>query len=115
MKRDVFVRRGRNNRLYHKFILRDIFEDFSDQEREDHHLPKKSLGKRKRDPVYRDPLSYLMREYPEHAQHIDQSIIGNKKILRKTFRKVGQYSGKHLVDGILKRNEGELTEEEKKA
>lgn len=56
MKRDVFVRRGRNNRLYYKFILRDIFEDFSDQDKEEHPLPKKVLGKRKKNPAYRNPL-----------------------------------------------------------
>ncbi len=35
LKRDVFVRRGRNNRIYQKFIMRDIFEDLSDQDKED--------------------------------------------------------------------------------
>lgn len=35
MRRDYFIRRGRNNRMYHKFIQREIFEDSMDESNED--------------------------------------------------------------------------------
>ena len=37
INRDVFIRRGRNNRIYYKFIKREIFQDYSDSDRDDPH------------------------------------------------------------------------------
>lgn len=34
-KRDLFVRRGRNNRIYSKFITKEIFEDNFDSNDDD--------------------------------------------------------------------------------
>lgn len=37
MRRDYFIRRGRNNRIYHKFISKEIFQDSNEETMDDHH------------------------------------------------------------------------------
>jgi hypothetical protein len=45
--RSLVVRRGRNNRIYHKFILREIFEESVDEDNDEFNV-KKYCGKRKK-------------------------------------------------------------------
>ena len=57
--RSLMVRRGRNNRIYHKFILSEIFEERAENE-EDLVPTRKTLGKRKH--RYKDPYEFFMNE-----------------------------------------------------
>ena len=57
MKRDIMVRRGRNNRMLYKFINREIFDENSSDD-EDFTL----LGKRKRKKA-KKPLPKTLFQY----------------------------------------------------
>ena len=76
--RSLTVRRGRNNRIYHKFILREIFEESADEDMDEFTLHK-YLGKRKRC-KYLDPLDYIL-----NSKQQNNRVSLSKKIMRKTF------------------------------
>lgn len=58
--RTLMVRRGRNNRIFHKFILNDIFEEKVDDELDEMNS-KNILGKRNRC-KFDDPMEFFLNQ-----------------------------------------------------
>jgi len=63
-------------------------------EDDDHSFTNKMLKKRKRQYKYGTALEYIAREKPGSLPHLYPNWTNNKKILKKTFRKLASYRGK---------------------
>ena len=95
LNRDVIVRRGRNNRVFYKFITKEIFNDDEPLKRDPHHHDSKilsnqksSLLKKRRRHYYDNPLDYYMKEVPGFENLSSSCLLNNKKYLLKSLRKV---------------------------
>ena len=114
MKRQVFIRRGRNNRLFSKAIMKDVFqvESGDDEDLEElkqnrnsteyyfrQRVKQKNKGK-KRVAKYGNIFDYLQRENPEMVKFVCPTWSSNKKVLQKTFRKLASKSGNYFRDMV---------------
>jgi hypothetical protein len=64
LNRDVLVRRGRNNRLFYKFISKEVFQDEMTSDNDDYLTSAKSLLRKRKKHYYDSPLDYYLKEVP---------------------------------------------------
>ncbi len=73
MNRSIFIRRGRNNRLFYKAIANDVFhmESEDEDDEDDKYKSFKVLKKRKQHHKYGSIAEYVCRERPGYLPYLN--------------------------------------------
>lgn len=104
LSRDVLVRRGRNNRVFYKFIAREIFHDDQSSDELDLSKTGKSLLRKRKKHYYDSPLDYYLKEIPGFSHLFDSHLLFDKKFLQKSMRKLKTFYSKDLVQEIINKS-----------
>jgi hypothetical protein len=97
----LVLRRGRCNKIFAKYVERNVFEDSDESDFEEGpSADKKLLKKRKK--KYRDVLDYLQQEVRGFDSISCFNLLRDKKYARKHMQKTYQLSVKETATKIIK-------------